>query len=246
MPGVIVVLSALDTELRALEDRLESAEPVELGPVAGKFGGIHGRDVVVLRTGLGKVATGLAVGLVWDRFRPGAFLFSGVAGGLAPELSIGDVVIGERSIQHDAGVIEPCGLVRYQPGHVPFVNPTDEYGYSPSHALLDRVHQAVDGLTLSPVLDRTPTITFGTVLTGDQYLRDENTRRELHHRFGAAAIEMEGAAMAQAATMFGADHLVVRALSDLAGAESIDDFGRYVSEVSANTAMVVSRIISVI
>ena len=57
---------------------------------------------------------------------------------------------------------------------------------------------------------------------------------------------MEGAAVAQAAGLLGADHLVVRSLSDLAGGESIEDFGRFVAEASANSAAVVSHLLPIL
>lgn len=87
---------------------------------------------------------------------------------------------------------------------------------------------------------------MGTILTGDQYLHDEVTRELLRAELGGEAIEMEGAAMAQAAGLIGADHLVVRSLSDLAGADSITDFGRFVSEVASNSARVVRALLPVL
>ena len=244
--GSVVVMSALEAEIRHLRARMEEANAVELGNLQGWSGTIDERDVVLVRAGLGKVATGLAVGLAWERFAPKAFVFSGVAGGLAPELAIGDIVIAERTIQHDTGVIGPGGLERYQAGHIPFFNPTDTYGYEPPAELLARVRESLHGLTLHPVLGRAPSISFGTIITGDQYLHDGATRQEFHETFGAMAIEMEGAAMAQAASSLGTDHLVVRVLSDLAGSDSVSDFGAYASQVSVNNALVVRRILGVV
>ena len=246
MANPVVVMSALETEMHHLRSAMSEAARIEFGNLTAWTGVIDGRDVVLVRAGVGKVATGTAVGLAWERFRASTFLFSGVAGGLAPELAIGDIVIGERTIQHDTGVIGPDGLERYQAGHIPFFNPTDSYGYEPSPQLLERVRSSIADLAPEPVLGRTPTITLGAILTGDQYLHDEMTRQELHEAFGAAAIEMEGAAMAQAASLVGADHLVVRVLSDLAGSDSINDFGAYASQVSVNTSLLVRRILNAI
>ena len=80
------------------------------------------------------VATMLA-----DRFRCRLIVFSGVAGGLDPELHIGDVVIADRTVQHDAGVIEDERIQTYQAGHVPFFNPTDRLGYPVDAGLLGRL-----------------------------------------------------------------------------------------------------------
>lgn len=242
----IVVMSALDAEARTLVAAMEDAVPYEEAFVKGHRGSIDGQEVLLVEAGLGKVATAAATGILHEAVRPRIFVFSGVAGGIDPNLHIGDVVVGSRTIQHDAGVIEPGGLRRYQAGHIPFFNPTDELGYSPSEALLDRIRPLIGTMELNNVLDRSPRVVLGTIFTGDQYLRDETTRQEMHMELGAAAIEMEGAALAQAADLVGADHLVVRSLSDLAGADSISDFGRFVSQVAVNSARVVRTLLPVL
>lgn len=246
MTGPIVVISALDAETRALVGAMGDAAPYEEAFIKGHSGSIDGREVLVVEAGLGKVATATAIGILYEAERPRVFVFSGVAGGVDPNLHIGDVVVGSRTIQHDAGVIEPGGLHRYQAGHIPFFNPTDELGYSPSEALLDRIRPLVGAIELNRVLDRDPRVVFGTILTGDQYLHDGATRQKLHVELGAAAIEMEGGALAQAAGLVGTDHLIVRSLSDLAGADSISDFGRFVGEVAVNSALVVRALLPVL
>lgn len=246
MDGPVIVMSALPPEHASLIEDLQDPSTVEIGSMRCFTGRLAGREVVLVRPGVGKVATATAVGATWERFGGRVFVFTGVAGGLSSDLDIGDIVIGERTIQHDAGVLGPGGLERYQAGHIPFFNPTEEFGYRPSPDLLQRVQRATSDIEFQPVLGRMPKVRLGTIVTGDQYLHDEPTRRLLRSELEADAVEMEGAAMAQAASLVGADHLVVRALSDLAGADSITDFGRYVAEVSSNTSTLVRAVLEVI
>ena len=213
---------------------------------------LDGHEVVLVGAGMGKVNAAVVVTLLADRFGCRTIVFSGVAGGLDPALGIGDIVVADRAIHHDAGVIEPAGLQHYQAGHVPFINPTDRFGYHVDAALRARVRDRLDGFSL-PALsrqaggdDRPPEITYGTVLTGDQYLHDEATRRRLHDELGGSAVDMEGAAVAQACEAFGVPWLLIRALSDLAGRDSRFDFAAFVDEVAAGSAAILRRLLPVL
>jgi adenosylhomocysteine nucleosidase len=224
----------------------------EIAGIEFSVGELDGHRIVLSRAGMGKVSAALVATLLADRFGCRAIAFSGVAGGLDPMLRIGDVVIAERTIQHDAGVIEEAALQVYQAGHVPFINPTTQFGYAADPALLARVRGHLDGLTL-PALsrdagggDRPPRIAFGTVLTGDQYLHCEVTRVRLHGDMGGQAVEMEGAAVSQVCESFGIPWLIVRSLSDLAGAESSFDFTAFVDEVAAQSAMILRHLMPVL
>ncbi len=239
----LAVFSAMQAEVDLLVDALEEstmARVVEWPVWTGRIGEI---DVVVARAGIGKVNTAALAAILWERHSPSMMMFTGVAGGLDPALGIGDIVIGQNTIQHDAGVIRPGGLERYQPGHIPFFNPTDRFGYQPSTAALDGMRDTVADVELTPVLGRSPQVTFGTILTGDQFLDDAAIRDRLFAELSAQAIEMEGAALAQTADRLQVDHLVIRSLSDRAGEGAIEDFGRFVPEVAANSARLVLRFI---
>jgi adenosylhomocysteine nucleosidase len=239
----VAILSALNTEIQTLVDAAIDLERADIGTWSVWSGAIDDKEVVLAKAGLGKVNTAALAGIIWERHHPETMLFTGVAGGLDPSLGIGDIVIGERTIQHDWGVIGSGGLERYQAGHFPFYNPTEVFGFTPSTQLIAAMRVVAADVQLSPVLDRDPTITFGTILTGDQFLQDEQVRDQLFSELGAQAIEMEGAALGQTAARLGVDHLVIRSLSDLAAGESVKHFDRFVPQVAANSAHLVLQLL---
>ena len=248
MPSV-GVLCALPQELAFLLDSLEAPAGMDVAGMRFHTGRLDGRDVVLAHAGMGKVNAAIAASLLIERFGAGIVVFSGVAGGLDPALGIGDVVIADHVVQHDAGYEAASGFVTYQAGHLPFFSPTDQLGYTADTELLARARGALDGLALAPIAaagDRLPRLMFGRVLTGDQFVNSEAVRERLHRTLGGLAVEMEGAAMAQACEAFGVPWLVIRALSDLAGHESHFDFAVFVEEVSLSSAQILRRLLPVL
>lgn len=248
----IGLICAIPQELAHLRNALTHPWGEEIARARFDKGGLDGHEVVLAGAGIGKVNTALVATLLADRFRCRVIVFSGVAGGLDPGLRIGDVVIADRTLQHDAGVIEDGRLHTYQAGHVPFFNPTDRLGYPVAPELLARVKEGLEGFALPPLSraagghDQPPRIVYGTILSGDQYLHCEATRERLHRELGGLAIEMEGGALGQVCEAFGIPWLDIRALSDLAGRDSRFDFMAFVDEVAASSAMILRRVLPVL
>lgn len=247
----IGVLCAIPQEFAFLADNLTATEITERAGMVFHAGRLDGHQVVLARAGMGKVNAAIAATLLLERFGCRLLLFSGIAGGLDPALSIGDVVIADHVVQHDAGYYGADeGFVVYQAGHLPFFSPQEELGHSADGDLIGRVRSALRELSLAPLAaaggERPPRLHFGRILTGDQFINSETLRERLFRELGGAAVEMEGAAMAQAATAFGVPWLVVRTLSDLAGRDSHFDFRQFVDEVALSSALIVRRLLPVL
>ncbi len=235
----IGLLTAIPQE-RAAVDALMENRSVETEFLLGDIGAT---PVCLGMTGIGKVNASISATRMCERIGPSALVFTGVAGGLDPSLDIGDVVIGEALIQHDAGVLGDDGIATYQAGHIPFYNPTDQLGFRPSDRLLAAVRRAVSSAPRDLIAGR---ITFGTILTGDQFLESDRERRRLRDRFSAQAIEMEGAAVAQVAARYDLDHLAIRTLSDRAGETSSLDFTAFLDRVARQTVEVLRLLLPVV
>ena len=165
-----------------------------------------GHELIVVECGLGKVNAALVSTILIQKFGCELLIFSGVAGGIDPELKIGDVVIGESLIQHDYGAINEDEFQVYRAGSIPMGLPKSNVEFKIDPEIKKKIQQAM------------PQIRMGTILTGDVFIQCGKTRKALFKRYRAQAIEMEGGAVAQVAEQFGMSAVVVRCLSDLAGA----------------------------
>src|SRR5215469_8746648 len=116
----IAVLTAIPEEIAAFGAHLAQTRRETIAGIAIHHGTLDGRAVVLAESGIGKVNAALAASILFDRFRCGGIIFSGVAGGVDPNLDVGDLVIADRVIQHDYGAMVQGALEVYRAGSLPF------------------------------------------------------------------------------------------------------------------------------
>ena len=173
------------------------------------YKGSHDKhELILVQSGLGKVNAAVVSTLLIEKFECELLLFSGVAGGIDPGIEIGEVIIGESLIQYDYGTLKNRELLPFRPGSIPTGESKNELEYSLDPKIKHKIKVSL------------PNVRMGIILTGDVFLQCEETQKELFEKYGAQAIDMEGAAVAQVAEQFGIPAIVVRCLSDLAGADS--------------------------
>jgi adenosylhomocysteine nucleosidase len=247
------IICAMPEEIAALLGDMSAIQRQELAGREVLTGQLFGRPVAMIESGIGKVASAMTATLLLDGLKCRAIVMSGVAGGIDPALAIGDLVVAQRLIQHDYGRLQADGFTPFRPAVPPFGPGRKDYAFEVQESLVARIHAALDGFRL-PRLPaelvgegaRAPMIKVGTIVSGDQFINDEQVRGRLQRDFGAHAVEMEGAAVAQVAEAFGVPAIVIRSLSDLAGAESHLDFGKFVTAVAPTAAKVVERLLPVL
>ncbi|MDZ4736896.1 MAG: 5'-methylthioadenosine/adenosylhomocysteine nucleosidase [Rhodospirillaceae bacterium] len=248
------ILCALPQEMQLLATSLAESRPDERAGTTFLSGALDGCAVTIAEGGIGKVGSALAATLLLERFNCRTLIFTGVAGGLDPALGIGDIVIAERLIQHDYGSVVGDAHVAFRGGDFPLGGTRRDPAFALDPLLLERLKAGLAGYA-PPMLaasvigkkkGRQPRLVFGTVVTGDVFVNSAAMRERLRERWSAQAVEMEGAAVAQVAERFGVPAIVIRALSDLAGAESHMDFGQFLDVASEAAADVVRRVVRIV
>jgi adenosylhomocysteine nucleosidase len=233
----IGILCALPEEQALLVETLGHPPLLEGRALEARRGHLDGRAVVVAATGVGKVRAASAATLVIERLGCRALILSGVAGGLSERLSIGDIVIATRVIDLDYGRVNDAGRTVYRPGTLPVPEVEPDPGYQLAEETERRVREQLVRCGIET--------TLGTVLTGDAFVASAHVRDRLAADWDALAIEMEGSAICGVAERFDVPWLVVRALSDRAGEDSIVDFRAFVASAAASSARVVRELLPV-
>lgn len=248
-PAPIALLGALDAEVQPVLAALTDREAVNILGIACVAGKLAGRPAVVAATGVGKVNAALTTALIVERFSPAAVIFTGVAGALDPGLQPGDVVIGETHVQHDLVNHTEQGAVLRSVRN-PRTGAPNPIRLEASASLLALARQAAPGVPLERAEAgagaRAPRVSWGTIVTGDSFVGSRAKKAALRDDFGAVAVEMEGAAVAQVCHQLGVPFLVVRGLSDRAGSDARTEAQRNLGVAARNaaeTALAVARLL---
>jgi adenosylhomocysteine nucleosidase len=212
--------------------------------VAGRdfwVGHLQEQPIVAVLSRIGKVAAATTATVLLERFRARAIVFTGVAGGLAPGVAVGDVVVATRLLQHDldASPIFPKYEVPLT-GHARFAADTaiSDALAAVAHKLLrDPVRllgqQVVDDFGLAA-----PKLHRGLLVSGDRFVSTAEESAALRRDLpDALAVEMEGAAVAQVCHDYGVPFAAVRAISDRADDAAHADFTRFVSAVASRYSL---------
>jgi adenosylhomocysteine nucleosidase len=214
------IVSAMQQELAAVLALLPDEHKQAAGGRDYWVGHLHGQEVVAVLSGIGKVAAATTATALIERFGAQRIVFTGVAGGLAPGVDRGDVVVAEAFLQHDldASPLFP----RYE---VPLYG-TDRFATDAAltQQLAAAVRQALHGAHLHR----------GLGVSGDRFVASAAESQALQQALPEAlAVEMEGAAFAQVCHDYGVPFAAVRTVSDRADDEAHGDFLSFIDEVAS-------------
>ena len=242
----VAILGAFDEEVAILEAQLVNPRVHIIEGMQFLTGTLNNQSVVIARTGVGKVNAAMTATLIIEHFRPNQVIFTGVAGGLNPDLQIGDIVIAEKTAQHDLGRLESAEIENMGTKN-PINGKRNPVFFPADPGLLQITETVLESIKLNPFHtpqgQRHPRIIRGTVVTGDVFVASDAKKTALHKNLGADAVEMEGAAVAQICWQHDVPCLVIRSLSDNAGAKASADFKKYYKIAARNSATLVTRII---
>ncbi|WP_370526239.1 5'-methylthioadenosine/S-adenosylhomocysteine nucleosidase [Cellulomonas sp. JH27-2] len=223
-PVDAVVVAAMADEAAPFLARAEAVGPTtRVGHAEHTPLTFAGRSVVLVRCGIGLVNAAAALAVVIQTARPRAVISTGSAGGVGLHVRVGDVVVGSHYLYSGAD----ARAFGYQLGQVPGM--PEVY----------RAEQALHDVAMAARVDST--LVTGTVISGDMFIDAERIDAVRAQFPTAVSTDMESAALAHTAHLYGVPFVSVRGISDLCG--PIDDHLTHVDDAADRSADVVIELL---
>lgn len=243
------VVAALHEELAAVLRSLPQERCSELAGRQFWLGHWHGHELVAVLARVGKVAAATTATLLIERFGVDRIIFTGTAGGLAPGVAVGDVVVASSFLQHDmdASPLFPRHEVPLY-GQARFLAdvPLRAQLHDAARAVLARPAETLGAQAVRDFALAVPRVHQGLLVSGDRFIATAAASQALCMELpDALAVEMEGAAVAQVCHDFGIPFAAVRTISDRADDRAHVDFMRFVQDVASRySAAILARYFS--
>ncbi|KHT13438.1 5'-methylthioadenosine/S-adenosylhomocysteine nucleosidase [Pectobacterium carotovorum] len=222
------IIGAMEQEVTLLRDRIENRQTFQRAGCEIYTGQINGVEVALLKSGIGKVSAALGTTLLLEHSKPDVVINTGSAGGLAPTLNVGDIVVSDEVRYHDADVT----AFGYEPGQMagcPAAFLADE-------KLITLAQEVIAELQLNAVR--------GLVVSGDAFINGAEPLARIRTTFPKAiAVEMEATAIAHVCHQFAVPFVVVRAISDVADKASHLSFDEFLSVAAQQSTRMVEAIL---
>ncbi|HWT76187.1 MAG TPA: 5'-methylthioadenosine/adenosylhomocysteine nucleosidase [Mobilitalea sp.] len=199
----IGIIGAMDEEVNIIKSQMQEVTIKTVASMEFCDGKLQGKEVVVVRCGIGKVNAAVCTQILADLYQVDAVINTGVAGSLRNEIDIADIVLSTDTQQHD---VDATGF-GYGLGVIPRM---DNSIFQADQKLIDLAREVC-----AEVIPEVGVHT-GRIVSGDQFISDSGKKAWLVENFNGYCTEMEGAAIAQAAYLNRLPFLIIRAISDKA------------------------------
>ncbi|ELY4544064.1 5'-methylthioadenosine/S-adenosylhomocysteine nucleosidase [Cronobacter sakazakii] len=223
------IIGAMEEEVTLLRDKIDNRQPLNIAGCEIYTGTLNGVDVALLKSGIGKVSAAMGATLLLEHCKPDVIINTGSAGGLAPSLKVGDIVVSDEVRYHDADVTA-FGYEYGQMAGCPAAFKADE-------KLIAAAQETIEKLNLHAVR--------GLVVSGDAFINGSVNLAKIRHNFPQAiAVEMEATAIGHVCHNFGVPFVVVRAISDVADQQSHLSFEEFLAVAAKQSSLMVETLLT--
>ncbi|HSQ89638.1 5'-methylthioadenosine/adenosylhomocysteine nucleosidase [Romboutsia sp.] len=222
----IGIIGAMDEEVDILVELMDVKETIEKASLKFYKGTLEGKDIVLVRCGIGKVNSALCAQILISEFDVDAVVNTGVAGALHSDLDVYDIVISTDAIQYDFDTT----VFGHKKGVIPRM---DNSTFIADERLVKAAFES------SVEETKTHKVVKGRVVTGDMFISSKELKDELVNDFGAYCGEMEGAAIAHVCSLNKVPFVIIRAMSDKADGTADVVYEEFVQDAAHNSKDIV-------
>lgn len=228
---MIGIIGAMDEEIDQIVAVMNIENEETKAQMNFKAGKLNGKDVVVVRSGIGKVNAAVCTQILADDYKVDYVINTGIAGSLRAEIDIADVVISDDVLHHD---MDATGF-GYEPGQIPRMQ---TLSFKADERLVELAKESCEAVI--PQVG----VHVGRVVSGDQFVSDKVIKNTIIEKFGGHCTEMEGAAIAQAAYLNGIPFVILRAISDKADDSATMDYPAFEKMAIQNSVHLLKEIVN--
>lgn len=228
---MIGIIGAMEEEVEQIVAAMEVEREEVKAQMTFRAGKLNGREVVIVRSGIGKVNAAVCTQILADDFGVDYVINTGIAGSLKPEIEIADVVISSDVLHHD---MDATGF-GYAPGQVPRM---DTLSFPADERLVQ--------LAKESCADAVPEIGvhIGRIVSGDQFISDRAVKEKITQNFDGFCTEMEGAAIAQAAYLNNIPFVILRAISDKSDDSATMDYPVFEKQAIKHSVLLLRELVA--
>ena len=227
----IGIIGAMEVEVATLKSNMTVKNTVKKASMEFYEGTIGNTEVVVVRSGLGKVNAGICVQILIDLFNVTHVINTGIAGSLNADINIGDIVLSTDACYHDVDVT----VFGYKKGEIPQIGAAT---FEADKELREKAKASIK--KAAPDIG----VFEGRVCSGDQFISSAEVKDAIIKEHGGLCTEMEGAAIAQASYLNNTPFLIIRAISDKADGGAEVDYPTFEAKAAKDCAAIVMEIIA--
>lgn len=227
------VIGAMSEEVQLLLNELTDMKDAVHAEIRVTQGNYKGVDIALAQSGIGKVNATICTQMMIDLYKPEKLVFSGVAGGLLPNMQAGDMIVASHVVQYDMDLTAFGRRHGETPGRDRLIE-CDPDLIAKATSAFDAAFDGVDG---------GPNLMLGTIASGDRFVEDKDMLRWLQREFAALATEMEGAAFGYTCAINKLPFVVIRALSDGSGESASGDFEQNLHKACLNSFQLMDGLI---
>ncbi len=226
----IGIIGAMEVEVNTLKAQMNIESVETIASMDFYKGTYHNRNVIIVRSGIGKVNAAICTQILVGHFGADAIINTGIAGSLSASIDIGDIVISSDTLQHD---MDATGF-GYAPGVIPQMD---------TSVFLADTHMITTAKAACAKVNPEISTHIGRVVSGDQFISDDAKKEFLIQNFQGLCTEMEGAAIAQAAHLNHVPFVILRAISDKADGSAQMDYPEFEAKAAQHCINLVGEML---